>query len=75
MPRRQILSVCVSFLLLVALSTTSFAAKTRLADQVQVSPPPARNVEPPAADASPDQLEKQGDDLRARKLYLDAVDY
>jgi tetratricopeptide (TPR) repeat protein len=45
------------------------------ADQVQISPPAARNIEPPASDASSDQLEKQGDDLRARKLYLDAVDY
>jgi len=75
MPRRQILLVCFSFLLVVVLCTISFASQMRFADQVQVSPPPARNVEPPASDASPDQLEKQGDDLRARKLYLDAVDY
>ncbi|HZE26492.1 MAG TPA: tetratricopeptide repeat protein [Terriglobales bacterium] len=44
-------------------------------DQVQTSPPPIRGVEPPAPDATADALERQGDDLRAHKLYLDAVDY
>src|ERR1700758_2008382 len=66
MPRR-FQSLFLSFLLVIALCTITFAAQMRFADQVQISPP--------AADASPDQLEKQGDDLRARKLYLDAVDY
>jgi tetratricopeptide (TPR) repeat protein len=75
MPRRRTQSACFSFVLVVALSTFSLAAQMRFADQVQVSPPAARNVEPPAPDASADQLEKQGDDLRARKLYLDSVDY
>lgn len=75
MPRRRFQSLFLSFLLVVALSTITFAAQMHFADQVQVSPPAARNVEPPASDASPDQLEAQGDDLRARKLYLDAVDY
>jgi tetratricopeptide (TPR) repeat protein len=74
MPRR-FQSLFLSFLLVIALCTITFAAQMHFADQVQISPPAVRNVEPPAADASPDQLEKQGDDLRARKLYLDAVDY
>ena len=74
MPRR-FQSLFLSFLLVIALCTVTFAAQMHFADQVQISPPAARNIEPPASDASPDQLEKQGDDLRARKLYLDAVDY
>ena len=74
MPRR-FQSVFLSFLLIIVLCTVTFAAQMHFADQVQISPPAARNVEPPASDASPDQLEKQGDELRARKLYLDAVDY
>jgi len=74
MPRR-FQSVFLSFLLVIVLCTITFAAQMHFADQVQISPPVARNVEPPASDASSDQLEKQGDDLRARKLYLDAIDY
>lgn len=72
---RWLQSLFFSFLLVIALCTITFAAQMHFADQVQISPPAARNIEPPASDASPDQLEKQGDDLRARKLYLDAVDY
>lgn len=75
MPRRRTQSLCFSFLLVVGLCPVAFAAQMHFADQVQISPPSARNVEPPAPDTSPDQLEKQGDDLRARKLYLDSVDY
>jgi tetratricopeptide (TPR) repeat protein len=32
-------------------------------------------VPPPAADATAPELEKQGDDLRAQKAYLDSIDY
>ena len=75
MPRRRFQSLSLSFLLVVVFCTVTYAAQMHFADQVQISPPAARNIEPPASDASPDQLEKQGDDLRARKLYFDAVDY
>jgi tetratricopeptide (TPR) repeat protein len=43
-------------------------------DQIQVAPP-MRQVPPPPPDASAAQLEKQADDLRSQKQYLDAVDY
>lgn len=36
---------------------------------------PVRRVEPPPADATPQQLSDRGDELRAQKLYLDARDY
>jgi len=74
MPRR-LQSLFLSSLLVIFLCTITLAAQMHFADQVQMSPPAARNVEPPPSDASPDQLEKQGDDLRARKLYLDSIDY
>ena len=41
---------------------------------VQVVPPQVR-TEPPPQNASAEELEKRGDDLRAEKAYLDAVDY
>jgi tetratricopeptide (TPR) repeat protein len=43
-------------------------------DQIQIAPP-MRRVAPPSSSASAAELEKQGDDLRARKQYMDAVDY
>ena len=44
-------------------------------EQVQVSPPPIRRAEAPAAGASVAELEQRGDTLRAEKAYLDALDY
>ena len=43
-------------------------------DQIQIAPPMSQ-VQPPSKDASAEQLEKQGDELRAQKAYLDALDY
>ncbi len=42
---------------------------------VQVNPPPMRRAEPPSHSASAEELERRGDELRAEKAYLDAVDY
>jgi len=44
-------------------------------DQLQVGPPPLHRAQPPAPGASAEDLEKQGDDLRADKNYIDAVEY
>ena len=43
-------------------------------DQIQVAPP-MRQIQPPSPDASAAELEKQGDELRAQKAYVDAIDY
>lgn len=43
-------------------------------DQIQIAPP-MRQIQPPSPDASVQELEKTGDDLRSRKAYLDAIDY
>ena len=44
-------------------------------EQVEVGPPPRHRVDPPAPGASPEELEKRGDELRSDKNYLDAVDF
>lgn len=58
--------------LLVLLAVPVFSQNT---EQVQVTPPPLRRAGPPAPGASPEELEKRGDELRAEKNYLDAIDY
>ena len=52
---------------------SAFAQLSQL-DQIQIAPP-MRQVEAPSPTASVAELEKQGDDLRAQKAYLDAIDY
>jgi len=44
-------------------------------EQLQVGPPPLHRAAPPATGASPEELERRGDELRTDKNYLDAVDY
>ena len=58
---------------LVVLIITAVAQVSQL-DQIQIAPP-MRQVQPPSPAASADDLEQQGDDLRAEKAYLDAIDY
>jgi tetratricopeptide (TPR) repeat protein len=75
------LGVCMScrktclILLLVAISSTAAFAQASHSEQVQIAPPLVRAVDPPAADANAADLERQGDQLRTEKLYLDALDY
>jgi len=59
--------------LLSFLAPLAFGQKS-LSDQIQIAPP-MRQVPPPSSTASAVELEKQGDDLRAGKQYLDAIDY
>lgn len=63
-------------LLAVALVTAAASAFAQLSqlDQIQVAPP-MRQVEAPSPTASVEDLEKQGDELRSEKAYLDAIDY
>ena len=50
-------------------------AHAQSSEQVEVGPPPLHRVAPPPAQASPDELERRGDELRTEKNYLDAIDY
>jgi tetratricopeptide (TPR) repeat protein len=42
---------------------------------MSVTPPPTRRIDRPAADATPQDLEERGDQLRGEKAFLDALDY
>ena len=68
---------CCLVLPLAALSlvapTVTVAQLSEL-DQIQIAPPMSQ-VQPPSKDASAEQLERQGDELRAQKAYLDSLDY
>jgi tetratricopeptide (TPR) repeat protein len=44
-------------------------------ETVQVTSPLIRHAAPPLPTASSEQLEQRGDELRAEKAYLDALDY
>lgn len=61
-----------SFVIAVALSAPAHAQFEL--DQIQIAPP-MRQIQPPSPDASMQELEKTGDDLRSHKAYLDAIDY
>jgi tetratricopeptide (TPR) repeat protein len=61
-----------SLLFLFLITCPAFSQNTEM---VQVGPPPIRRAEPPAPTASAEELEGRGDQLRAEKNYLDAIDY
>ena len=74
------LGVCMSYrkaclILLVVISSTAVLAQVSHSEQVQISPPLVRAIDPPAPDATAATLEQQADRLRTEKLYLDALDY
>jgi tetratricopeptide (TPR) repeat protein len=64
-----LLTVCI-----VSLSSLSLAQASH-SEQVQIKPPLLRAIDPPAPDATAAALEAQAEQLRAVKLYLDALDY
>src|SRR5437667_12764031 len=68
--RRQLLIFTIGILIV-----PNVLAQSSPSEQVQVSPPSVRRAEPPPANASAEELIKQGDTLRAEKGYLDALDY
>ncbi len=65
----SLLTVCVCLL-----SSVSWAQASH-SEQVQIKPPLLRLVDPPAPEATAADLEMRADQLRASKLYLDALDY
>lgn len=62
-------------LILLLIPSTATLAQVSHSEQVQIAPPLVRAIEPPAPDAKAADLERQADQLRADKLYLDALDY
>jgi tetratricopeptide (TPR) repeat protein len=62
-------------LVVLLISSTALTAQISHSEQVQITPPLIRAIDPPAPDATAADLELQADRLRADKLYLDALDY
>jgi tetratricopeptide (TPR) repeat protein len=75
MPRRRICIISFVLFAFFVLVGSVFATDPAHADQVQVTTPVLRSIEPPPQDATADMLEERADALRAEKLYLDALDY
>jgi tetratricopeptide (TPR) repeat protein len=59
----------------ILLLAVSFLAAQNSSDQVQVEPLPQRHGAPPDNSSTVSELEARGDQLRAEKAYLDALDY
>jgi predicted Zn-dependent protease len=65
----SLLTICVC-----TLSSVSWGQASH-SEQVQIKPPMLRLTDPPAPDATAGVLEARADQLRAEKLFLDALDY
>jgi len=63
----------VSVLFFLALFVLPLQAQN--SEQLEVGPPPLHRADPPAPGATPEELERRGDELRTEKNFLDAVDY
>jgi tetratricopeptide (TPR) repeat protein len=55
--------------------TVCAVAQSGTSGQVQVSPPLARHIDAPSPEASAEDLERKGDQMRGDKAFLDALDY
>jgi tetratricopeptide (TPR) repeat protein len=75
MPLRQSTVVALFFVSVIAFTVSASSAQPPAADQVQLPPSTVRAIEPPSPGATAEQLERRGDELRAEKNYLDALDY
>jgi tetratricopeptide (TPR) repeat protein len=74
MHRRAPVFILLFFLLTPAFFLPTLIAQTSPSEEVQVAPP-GRQGRTPLASASAEQLEQMADLMRARKSYLDALDY
>ena len=71
---RLLVPVSLLTVFLCALSVGSWGQSAH-SEQVQIKPPLLRTIDPPAPDATAADLEARAEELRAQKLYLDALDY
>ncbi len=65
----------ISFVALLFCAFLALSSQAQNPEQVEVGPPPLHRAEPPTPGATPEELEKRGDDLRIQKDFLDAIDY
>lgn len=73
-PRFLLVPVAFLVICFCALSSISLGQASH-SEQVQIKPPLLRTIDPPAPDATAADLESRAEQLRAGKLYLDALDY
>lgn len=73
-PRMLLVPVSLLTICVCALTAVSWGQGSH-SEQVQIAPPLLRVIEPPAPEATVADLEARADQLRAAKLYLDALDY
>jgi tetratricopeptide (TPR) repeat protein len=73
-PRFSLVPVACLFVCICGLSSVSLGQVSH-SEQVQIKPPLLRTIDPPAPDATAADLESRAEQLRAVKLYLDALDY
>jgi tetratricopeptide (TPR) repeat protein len=66
---------CASLFFCALLVFPSLPLQAQSTEQLQVGPPPMHRAEPPAPGASPEDLEKRGDELRTDKDFLDAIEF
>jgi tetratricopeptide (TPR) repeat protein len=67
--------ILVFVVLIAVVATAQSEPSNTPTELVQIALPPLHRVEAPAPSATAAELEQQGDDLRAGKSYLDAIDY
>jgi tetratricopeptide (TPR) repeat protein len=72
---RSFLFLIVALVMVVFALSAGSAAQISRSEQVQITPPLIRTIDPPARDATSADLEARADQLRGSKLYLDALDY
>ena len=72
---RWLWTLCLSLLALPALAQSTLSPSVSASDDTATAPTQLRQAAPPSANASADELEDRGDELRARKAYPDALDY
>ncbi len=65
----------ISSVLLLLATLLVLPSQAQNTEQLVVGPPPQHRAEPPARGATPEELERRGDELREDKNYLDAVDF
>ena len=72
---RWVWTLCFALLPLPALAQNPLVPPVPASDDTATAPPQLLRAAPPSANASAEELEAQGDRLRAEKAYADAIDY
>ena len=72
---RWIRTLCLSLLAFPALAQNAPSPSLSASDDTATAPTQLRQAAPPPANASADELEARGDELRVQKGYADALDY